>query len=154
MAQATKTKAKVTITRPGDPTPPLVDLGVIPKEGPAFEGTDVPVQYLYEYLDDAHNLYAFLDDFPEVTAEQALKAVRDRINANTVVSSDRRYVSGTPRFTETRVPVYILFEFLADGENLDEFLECFPTVSREQAIEALTLGKNALEDIAYEAAVG
>ena len=63
-------------------------------------------------------------------------------------------MSGTPRFTGTRVPIYILFEFLAAGENLDEFLDCFPTVSREQAIEALTLGKNALECIAYEVAVG
>ena len=154
MAQATKTKAKVTITRPDDPRPSLVDLSEIPKDGPAFKGTDVPVQYLYEYLDNVHNLYAFLDDFPEVTTDQALEAIGERVKANGVIHSDRDYVSGTPRFTGTRVPIYILFEFLAAGENLDEFLDCFPTVSREQAIEALTLGKNALECIAYEVAVG
>lgn len=81
-----------------------------------------------------------------------MKAIRERVNANSVISSDRDYVSGTPRFKGTRVPIYILFEFLAAGENLDEFLDCFPTVSREQAIEALVLAKNALEGIAYETA--
>ena len=49
----------------------------------------MPVQYLYEYLDNVHNLYAFLNDFPAVSREQALKAIRERINANTVISSDR-----------------------------------------------------------------
>ena len=87
-----------------------------------------------------------------MSPEQALKAIRERINANSVISSDRDYVSGTPRFKGTRVPTYILFEFLAAGENLDEFLDCFPTVSREQAIEAIVLAKNALESIAYETA--
>ena len=152
MTQATKAKAKVIITRPGDPGPPLVDLSEVPKDGPVFEGTDVPVQYLYEYLDNGHNLYAFLRRFSRVSAEQALKAIRERINANSVISSDRDYVSGTPRFKGTRVPTYILFEFLAAGENLDEFVDCFPTVSREQAIEALVLAKNALDGIAYETA--
>ena len=39
----------------------------------------MPVQYLYEYLDDAHNLYAFLGDFPEVTTGQALEAIEERV---------------------------------------------------------------------------
>ena len=89
MTQATKAKAKVIITRPGDPGPPLVDLSEVPKDGPVFEGTDVPVQYLYEYLDNGHNLYAFLRRFSRVREEQALKAIRERINANSVISSDR-----------------------------------------------------------------
>ncbi len=122
------------------------------EDGPKFEGTDVCVENLFTFLDNGWNLYAFLRRFPSVSAEQALKAIRDRINANSVISSDRNYVSGTPRFKGTRVPTYILFEFLAAGEDLDEFLDCFPTVSREQAIEALVLAKNALEGIAYETA--
>ena len=143
---------KVILTRPGDPIPPIFDLSEVPKGGPTFQGTDVPVQYLFTFLDNGWNLYAFLKRFPSVSPEQALKAIRERINANSVISSDRDYVSGTPRFKGTRVPTYILFEFLAAGENLDEFLDCFPTVSREQAIEAIVLAKNALESIAYETA--
>ena len=152
MTQTATTKPTVIVTRPGEPHPPLVDLSEVSKDGPVFEGTDVPAQYLYEYLDKVNNLYAFLDDFPEVSAKQALDAMRERINANTVIESDRDYVSGAPRFAGTRMPIYILFEFLAAGENLDEFLDCFPTVNRKQAIEALILAKNALESVAYEVA--
>ena len=127
-------------------------LPALVEDGPKFEGTDVCVENLFTFLDNGWNLYSFLKHFPSVSAGQALAAIRERINTNTIVDSDRDYVSGTPRFIGTRVPIYILFEFLADGENLDEFLDCFPTVSREQAIEALVLSKNALESIAYETA--
>lgn len=147
------TKATVTITRPGHPRPPLVDLSQVSKDGPLFEGTDVPVQYLYEYLDHVHNLYAFLNDFPEVTAEQALKAIRERINATTVISSDRGYVSGMPRFKGTRMPVRILFDYLAQGYTIEGFLDSFATgVTREQAVKALETAREALESMAYEAA--
>ena len=61
-----------------------------------------------------------------------------------------------PIFTGTRIPIDILFEFLAAGENIDESVDCFPTVTREQAreqaIEALRLAQHALESIAYESA--
>ena len=154
MTQIATTKPTVIVTRPGEPHPPLVDLSEVPKDGPVFEGTDVPVQYLYEYLDKAHNLYPFLDAFPEMSAKQAIEAMRERVEANTVVESDREYVSGAPRFKGTRAPVYVLFEFLAAGENLDEFLDCFPTVGRKQAIEALILATNTLESVSYEVAIG
>ena len=91
------------------------------EDGPKFEGTDIAVANLFTFLDNGWNLYAFLKRFPSVSTEHALKAIRERINANSVISSDRDYVSGTPRFKGTRVPTYILFEFLAAGENLDEF---------------------------------
>ena len=147
------TKAKVIITRPGDSRPPLVDLGEVPTDGPVFEGTDVPVQYLFEYLDKVHNLYAFLDAFPEVTAEQALKAIRERINANTVISSDRGYVSGMPRFKGTRMPVRILFDYLAQGYTIAGFLDSFDTgVTKEQAAKAIEAAREALESMAYETA--
>jgi uncharacterized protein (DUF433 family) len=51
------------------------------------------------------------------------------------VSPDR--VSGEPCFRGTRVPVARLFEYLAAGESLDEFLQGFPTVRREQAVGVL-----------------
>ncbi len=42
-------------------------------------------------------------------------------------------VSGTPCFARTRVPVKSLFDWLANGHTIDEFLENFPSVTREQA---------------------
>ena len=152
MTQTSESRAKVVVIKPGDPIPPLVDLDEVSREGPVFEGTDVPVQYMFEYLDRVHNLHAFLDDFPDVSMEQAVKAMRERVRAKSVIHSNRDYVSGTPVFKGTRVPVDTLFDFLAAGDNLEEFVEGFPTVSREQAIEALNLAKYALESIAYEAA--
>lgn len=53
-------------------------------------------------------------------------------------------MSGTPVFAGTRVPVKILIEYLEDGASLDVFLECFPTVSRGQAIEVLEQAKALL----------
>lgn len=46
-------------------------------------------------------------------------------------------VSGTPVFRGTRVPVKTLFDYLADGYTLDEILENFPSVKREDAIRIL-----------------
>ena len=54
-----------------------------------------------------------------------------------VVHSDPEIMSGTPVFEGTRVPVDALMNNLADGVSLDEFLENFPTVSREQALAIL-----------------
>ena len=153
MTQIATTKPTVIVTRPGEPHPPLVDLSEVPKDGPVFEGTDVPVQYLYEYLDKAHNLYPFLDAFPEVSAKQAIEAMRERVEANTVVESDREYVSGAPRFKGTRMPVRILFEYLAHGYTIEGFLDSFDTsVTREQAAKAIEAASEALESMAYETA--
>ena len=54
-----------------------------------------------------------------------------------IVSSDPEILSGIPCFTGTRVPVKTLFDYLEGGETLAEFLEDFPTVSREMAIALL-----------------
>jgi uncharacterized protein (DUF433 family) len=50
-------------------------------------------------------------------------------------------VSGAPCFAGTRVPVKNLFDYLEGGESLDDFLEGFPGVSREQAIGVLHLAE-------------
>lgn len=55
----------------------------------------------------------------------------------TVVHSDPEILGGTPVFVGTRVPVRTLLDYLAAGDPLEEFLDHFPTVSREQAIAAL-----------------
>ncbi len=59
-----------------------------------------------------------------------------------VVHSDPEILGGTPVFVGTRVPVKNLTDYLAHNHSLDEFLDAFPTVSREQAVAAL---KEALE---------
>ena len=54
----------------------------------------------------------------------------------TVVHSDPEILGGTPVFVGTRVPIHTLFDYLAAGDTLDEFLDHFPTVCREQAVAA------------------
>jgi len=58
-------------------------------------------------------------------------------NKNSVVKIDPEIMSGTPCFAGTRVPARTLLDYMEDGMTLDEFLEGFPTVSREQAIAFL-----------------
>ena len=53
-------------------------------------------------------------------------------------------MSGMPCFTGTRVPVKSLFDYLEAGDSLDEFLEQFPTVSREAAVSVLKASHSAL----------
>jgi len=51
-----------------------------------------------------------------------------------IVNVDPDVVSGTPVFTGTRVPVQALLDYVDGGETLEEFLDDFPSVSREQAL--------------------
>jgi uncharacterized protein (DUF433 family) len=60
------------------------------------------------------------------------------------VHSDPEILGGTPVFVGTRVPVKNLFDYLEAGDSLDEFLSSFPSVTREQAIGALELAREAL----------
>jgi uncharacterized protein (DUF433 family) len=55
-------------------------------------------------------------------------------------------LTGTPVFKGTRVPVKTLFDYLADRYTLDEFLACFPSVTREVARRALERSESALLD--------
>ncbi len=61
-----------------------------------------------------------------------------------IVSIDRDRHSGTPCFAGTRVPIQDLWEYLAGGDSLDDFLESFPTVSRGQAIQVINLASQKL----------
>jgi uncharacterized protein (DUF433 family) len=54
-----------------------------------------------------------------------------------LVTIDPEVLGGTPVFKGTRVPVRSLFEYLEDNYTLDEFLNCFPSVTREQAHRVL-----------------
>ncbi len=56
-----------------------------------------------------------------------------------LIVRDREIMSGTPVFAGTRVPVRTLTDYLAAGHSLEEFLDQFPSVSREQAAAVLEL---------------
>ncbi len=63
---------------------------------------------------------------------------------NQVIQRSPEILSGTPVFTGTRVPVQTLIDYLEAGDRLDDFLDDFPTVTREQAIEFLNLALESL----------
>jgi uncharacterized protein (DUF433 family) len=53
-------------------------------------------------------------------------------------------MSGTPVFCGTRVPIKHLFDYLEGGESLEEFLDQFPSVSRDQALAVLSASRESL----------
>jgi uncharacterized protein (DUF433 family) len=55
-------------------------------------------------------------------------------------------MSGTPCFAGTRVPIQNLFDYMEGGEPLDEFLDGFPGVTREQAVAVIELARSSLID--------
>ena len=59
------------------------------------------------------------------------------MKTKSVVVVDPEIMSGTPCFAGTRVPVRALLDYIEGGESLDDFLEQFPTVSRQMAIAFL-----------------
>jgi uncharacterized protein (DUF433 family) len=61
-----------------------------------------------------------------------------------VIVRDPEILGGIPCFRGTRVPFQNLLDYLEAGDTLDEFLEQFPTVTREMAIEALEIAKDSL----------
>ena len=54
-----------------------------------------------------------------------------------IISTSPEIMGGTPVFAGTRVPVQTLLDYLKAGESIDDFLDGFPTVSREQVIALL-----------------
>ncbi len=65
-----------------------------------------------------------------------------------VVSISNDIMGGTPVFAGTRVPVQTLIDFLTAGDSIDDFIEGFPTVSREQVIEYLKQAEVEMEKLA------
>lgn len=61
-----------------------------------------------------------------------------------LITSTPERLGGTPVFAGTRVPAQTLIEYLEAGHPLDQFLEDYPSVSREHAIAVLELAKRAL----------
>ena len=61
-----------------------------------------------------------------------------------IVVSDPEIMSGTPCFAGTRVPVKTLMDYIEGGDTINEFLDDFPTVSREMTIAFLEEAKNLM----------
>lgn len=66
------------------------------------------------------------------------------MNVNEIITIDSDILGGQPVFKGTRVPVESLFDHLEVGVSLDEFLNDFPTVSKEQAIALLAIANKLL----------
>jgi uncharacterized protein (DUF433 family) len=63
-----------------------------------------------------------------------------------IISRSPEIMSGAPVFAGTRVPIQTVIDYLAGGHPLEEFLDDFPTVRREQALELLQRVKEMLKD--------
>jgi uncharacterized protein (DUF433 family) len=61
-----------------------------------------------------------------------------------IVHTDPEILGGTPVFVGTRVPVDALIDFLEGGDTIEDFLENYPGVSREQAVAFLEEASRAL----------
>jgi uncharacterized protein (DUF433 family) len=71
--------------------------------------------------------------------------------ATAVIHSDPEILGGTPVFVGTRVPFRNLIDYLEGGYSLDEFLDSFPSVSRDQAVAALEAAHEVLSHRAHPA---
>lgn len=66
------------------------------------------------------------------------------VDVRDLIMIDPEILGGTPVFNGTRVPLETLFDHLEEGISLDEFLDDFPSVSKEQAVAALELAARLL----------
>lgn len=66
------------------------------------------------------------------------------MDASDLITVDSDILGGVPVFKGTRVPVKTLFNYLEDDYTLEEFLECFPSVTREMAVEMLKRSEKLL----------
>ena len=69
---------------------------------------------------------------------------RSSMERESVIISDPQILGGTPCFRGTRVPADSLIDYLEGGDTLDEFLDNFPSVTRDRAIAALEEAKTLL----------
>ena len=62
--------------------------------------------------------------------------------SDALITSSADVMGGTPVFCGTRVPVQTLFEYIEAGDTIDDFLDGFPTVTREQVVAVLETAKD------------
>ena len=80
----------------------------------------------------------------EIRVPDRLQTERSSMERESVIVSDPEILGGTPCFRGTRVPVDSLIDYLEGGDTLDEFLDNFPSVTRDAAIAALEEAKTLL----------
>ena len=66
------------------------------------------------------------------------------IEQNEVIHTDPEILAGEPVFVGTRVPLKNLFDYLEAGDSLEVFLDAFPDITKEQAVAALELAREAV----------
>ena len=68
------------------------------------------------------------------------------------INIDPETMGGTPVFTGTRIPIQTLFDYMEGGDDLNEFLDDYPTISKDIAIQVLEMAKKSLttEKILHE----
>jgi len=70
------------------------------------------------------------------------------MSVDEIISSDPEVQGGAVVFAGTRVPLKNFIDYLEAGDSIEEFLDDFPSVTREQAVAALELAKEALVTLA------
>jgi uncharacterized protein (DUF433 family) len=76
------------------------------------------------------------------------------VPSDNVIMRDPGVLGGTPVFRGTRVPFQALLDYLEGGQSLNDFLNDFPTVTREAAVQALENAKSlVVDDIRFSEAV-
>ncbi len=89
-------------------------------------------------LSPGYALYQGKARLPDVAGEGSLTGMRPPI------STAPDILGGTPVFAGTRVPIQTLLDYLEAGESIDDFLDGFPSVSRDQVIAFLEMAKDRL----------
>ncbi|HEX8493901.1 MAG TPA: DUF433 domain-containing protein [Pyrinomonadaceae bacterium] len=74
------------------------------------------------------------------------------MSESSLIQRSEDVLGGTPVFSGTRVPIQTLFDYLEGGDTLDEFLDDFPSVSREHALNVLKRMKESFLAQEYESA--
>ncbi len=95
-------------------------------------------------------MYTFTREFKRIVCEDGMaNEVKSIIESGLPITIDPEILGGTPVFRGTRVPVKTLFDYIRWGYSLEEFLEYFPSVTRETVLQMLS----AVEQMALEKAV-
>jgi uncharacterized protein (DUF433 family) len=125
--------------------------GAVADESPVFDGTQISVKELHDYMRKDWNLYGFLHKFPSVNMEQALAEMEQhaRKTAQKIIRVDQDVAGGVPVFDRTDVPVECMFDYLADVRSLKDFHWDYPWVSRLRTWDAVVTAGRILELDAY-----
>ena len=104
---------------------------------PVVGGTRVPVENVLAAVHAGQSRFEIFRHYPSLPPDAIDACLRWEKLKQPLFESDPEILGGVPVFFGTRVPVAVLFENLAGGLSLDEIVDSYPSVKKEQAIEAL-----------------